>query len=68
MEAHEYLLKHSQELSEKYPGRYIAVVKERVVAASRSAMVAFKEAKEKFPKGEIAIFYMPTDEETVTLL
>jgi len=68
MEAHEYLLKHSQELSEKYPGKYIAVVKERVVAASRSAMVAFKEAKEKFPKGEIAIFYMPTDEETVTLL
>jgi len=68
MEAHEYLLKHSQEFSEKYPGKYIAVVKERVVAASRSAMVAFKEAKEKFPKGEIAIFYMPTDEETVTLL
>ena len=68
MEPHEYLLKHSQELSEEYPGKYIAVVRDRVVAASRSAMVAFKEAKKKFPEGKIAIFYMPTDEETVTLL
>ena len=68
MKPHEYLLKHSQELSEEYPGKYIAVVRDRVVAASRSAMVAFKEAKKKFPEGEIAIFYMPTDEETVTLL
>jgi len=31
-------------------------------------MVAFKEAKKKVPEGKIAIFYMPTDEETVTLL
>ena len=68
MEAQEYLLKHSQKLSEEYPGKYIAVVRDRVIAASRSAMVAFKEAKKKFPEGEIAIFYMPTDEETVTLL
>ncbi len=68
MKPHEYLLKHSQKLSEEYPGKYIAVVRDKVVAASRSAMVAFKEAKEKYPKGEIAIFYMPTDEETVTLL
>jgi len=68
MEPHEYLLKHSQKLSEKYPGKYIAVVRDKVVAVSRSAMVVFKEAKKKFPEGEIAIFYMPTDEETVTLL
>ncbi|NQE44792.1 hypothetical protein C5S31_02055 [ANME-1 cluster archaeon GoMg2] len=68
MEAQEYLLKHSQKLSEEYPGKYVAVVSDRVIAASRSAMVAFKEAKKKFPEGEIAIFYMPTDEETMTLL
>jgi len=68
MGVHDYLLKHSQEWSEKYPGKYIAVVRDKVVAASRSALFAFKEAKTKFPKGDIAIFYMPTDEETVTLL
>ena len=68
MDAHEYLLKHSQELSEEYPGKYIAVVRNKVVAASRSSMVVYKEANNKFPKEKIAIFYMPTDEETVTLL
>ena len=68
METHEYLLKHSQEWSEKYPGKYIAVVRDKVVAVSRSALVAFKDAKTRFPGGDIAIFYMPTDEETVTLL
>ena len=44
MDAHEYLLKHSQELSEEYPGKYIAVVRNKVVAASRSSMVVYNEA------------------------
>jgi len=68
MKPEEFLLKHSNELSKKYAGKYIAVVGDRVVAASRSAVQAYKEAKKKFPKEEIAIFYMPTEEETVTLL
>jgi hypothetical protein len=68
MDAHEYLLKHSQELSEEYPGKYIAVVQNKVVAVSRSSMVVYNEANNKFPEEKIAIFYMPTDEETVTLL
>jgi hypothetical protein len=68
MDAHEYLLKHSQELSEEYPGKYIAVVRNKVVAVSRSSMVVYNEANNKFPEEKIAIFYMPTDEETVTLL
>jgi hypothetical protein len=68
MDAHEYLLKHSQELSEEYPGKYIAVVRNKVVAASRSSIVVYKEANNKFPEEKIAIFYMPTDEKTVTLL
>ena len=68
MKAEEFLLKRSNELSKKYAGKYIAVVKEEVVAVSRSAVQAYKEAKKKFPKEEIGIFYMPTEEETVTLL
>ena len=68
MEAYEYLLKHSQELSEKYPGKYLAIVNDKIVVASRSAIYAYREAKRKFPKGEIGIVYMPTEEETVTLL
>lgn len=68
MEPHEYLLKHSQKLSEEYPGKYLAIVDERVVAVSGSGHDAFKKAKKSFPGKEIYITYMPTDEETVTLL
>jgi len=49
MKAHDYLLKHSQEWSENYPENYIAVVRDKVVAVSRSALIAFKDAKTKFP-------------------
>jgi hypothetical protein len=68
MEAYEYLLRHSQELSEKYPGKYVAIIEDKVVAVSRSAVQAFKEAKKKFLGDEIGIFYMPREEETVTFL
>jgi hypothetical protein len=68
MEVYDYLLKHSQEFSEKYTGKYIAIVRNNVVAVSKSAILAFREAKKKFPKEEVGIFYMPREEETVTLL
>jgi len=68
MEAHEFLLKHSQELSEKYPGKYVAIVGDKLVSVNNSAVNAFKEAKEKFPDKEVCVDYIPTEEETVTLL
>ena len=68
MEAYEYLLKHSQELSEKYPGKYLAIVENKVVTISNSGHDAFLKAKRLHPKKEIYIVYMPTEEETVTLL
>ena len=68
MDAHEYLLKHSQRLSEEYPGKYLAIVDDSVVAVSSSGHDAFEKAKKTFPGKEIYITYMPTDEETVTLL
>lgn len=68
MEAHEFLLKHSQELSEKYPGKYLAIVGREVVGISSSSHEAFKKAKAKYPDKKVHISYMPTDEEMVTLL
>lgn len=68
MDPHEYLLKHSQKLSEVYPGKYLAIVDDTVVAVSGSGHDAFEKAKKSFPEKEIYITYMPTDEETVTLL
>ncbi len=63
-----YMLKHSQELSEKYPGKYVAIVEDELVAVNNSAVNAFRKAKDKFPDKEVCISYIPTEEETVTLL
>jgi len=68
MKTEEFLLRHSQKLSKEYSGKYIAIVEGKVVAVSRSAVQAYKEAKRKFPDREIGIFYMPTEEETAVLL
>lgn len=68
MEAHEFLLKHSQRWSLKYPGKHIAMVNNEIVAIGDSELKVFKKAKEKYPKKEVSIAYIPTDEEMVTLL
>lgn len=63
-----YLLEHSQELSEQYPGKYVAIVEHELVAINNSAVNAYRKAKSKFPDKEVCISYIPTEEETVTLL
>ena len=68
MKPYQYLLKHSQELSGKYPGKYIAIVNDEVTSVSDSGIEAFNKAREKDPKKEIHISYIPTEEELVTLL
>ena len=68
MNTQEFLLKHSQEWSKKYPGKYLAVIGDKLVAINKSANKAFKEAKKKFPDEEVCIEYIPTKKETITLL
>ena len=67
MKTQECFLKHAQEWSAKYPGKYLAVIGEKLVAISKSATKAFKEAKKKFPDVEVCIEYIPTKKETVTI-
>lgn len=68
MDTYEFLLKHSQELSEKYPGKYLSIVDEEIVGISSSSHEAFKQAKAKYPKKKIHISYMPTPEEANLLI
>jgi len=63
----EYLLKHSEELS-KYFGKCVAIVRDELVAVGRDRVEAYEKAKQKYPKEKIAVFYIPTEEETVPLL
>ena len=68
MDAHKFLLKHSQEWSEKYPGKCVAIVGNELAAVGRDRIEVYQKAKKKHPKEEISICYIPTPEETVTLL
>lgn len=62
-----YLLRHSEELS-KYFGKCVAIVRDELIAVGKDRVEAYKKAKQKYPKEKIAIFYIPTEEETVPLL
>lgn len=64
----DFLLKHSQELSKKYPGKYIAVVDNKLVSVNQSEVEAFKEAKRKYPNRLVSLSYIPRKDELVTLL
>lgn len=68
MKGWDYFAKHSQEWSEKYPGKHVAVVGNRLVVVSDAALEADKKAKKKFPNKEIFIGYLPREEELVHLL
>lgn len=68
MDAGLYLQEHSEELSRKYPGKYVAVVDGKIVTVASSAAIAYKKAKEQAGSKEIAIFYISSDEERVILI
>ncbi|MDI6826786.1 MAG: DUF5678 domain-containing protein [Candidatus Aenigmarchaeota archaeon] len=64
----DYFFKHSEELSQKYPGKYIAVADDKLVAISRNNAEVFQIAKQKYPKKMVSISYIPRKDELVTLL
>ena len=64
----DYLLEHSEELSKKYPGKYIAIVNNKLVAIGNNNKEVFVKAKKRFPGKIISISYIPRKDELVTLL
>lgn len=64
----DFLLEHSQEFSKKYPGKYIAMVENKLVAVNQSEVEAFKVAKKKYPDKLVSLSYIPRKDELVTLL
>lgn len=64
----DYFFLHSEELSKKYPGKYIAVVDNKLVAIGKSNIEVFRRAKQKYPKKMVSISYIPRKDELVTLL
>ena len=64
----DFLFEHSQELSKKYPGKYMAVVDNKMVALGNSNLEVFRKAKKEHPRKLISISYIPRKDELVTLL
>lgn len=52
----------------KYPGKRVAIIAGKVVAASYNAVVVYNIAKEKFPHQKISIFAVPRKEDKYLLV
>ena len=60
--------KHTTLLSRKYPGRYVAIVDDHVVAVGRSRCDVYRQAAEQLPaKKTIGVVYLPLREELVNV-
>lgn len=68
MELHDFLVKHSEDWSNKYPGKYLAIVDKKIAGMGSNGHEAFKQAKAKYPDKEVHITYMPTDDEDEYLI
>jgi len=55
-------------LFKRYPGKRVAIVNGRVVAATNDAVMSYKIAKEKYPDKEIGIFHVPRREDKNLLI
>ena len=64
-----YLLKHSHQLSQRYGGKYVAVVDDRIVGVGASHLKAFQAIAQPVPPTrEVGIYYIPLPEESTVAL
>ncbi len=65
----QYLLKHSQQLSQRYGGRYIAVLDDRIVAIGATQLETYQRIRKPVPSAcEVGIYYIPLPEESAVAL
>jgi hypothetical protein len=55
-------------LFKRYPGKRVAIVNGRVVAATDNIATSLRIAKEKYPDKEIALFAVPRKEDRHLLI
>ena len=63
----QYLVRHNDQLIQRYSGQYIAVLNERIVGVGPSQLKAYQAIpKASASGGDVAIFYIPLREESPT--
>lgn len=66
---HDSISKIWGRLRRRYPGRYVAVVDDHVVASGRSQLTVYRKAEKGVPRDkEIGIYYVPTSTDHPLLL
>lgn len=58
----------SKNIFKKYPGKRVAMVEGRVVAASADAATVYNIAKKKYPNKKISLFSVPRKEDKYLLV
>lgn len=65
----QYLLEHSSALAQRYAGKYIVVVENRILASGQTQLEAYQNASSRLTeKREAGIYYIPLPEESLTAL
>lgn len=65
----QYLLKHCFQLTQRYGGKYIAVLDDRIVAIGLTHLKAYQAIPRPVPPNrEVAIYYIPLPEESAVAL
>jgi len=59
---------HFEELVDKYPGKTIAVINEKIVAIEETEKKAYQIAQNKYPNSIPLVVYIPINEELECLL
>ncbi len=62
-----WLTEHWQEIEQKYPGKYIAVVAREIVAVGNSMKQAYQIASQNYPIQSILVEYVPASREEVQI-
>jgi hypothetical protein len=64
----QYFLLHASELSQRYGGKYVVVVGDRVVASGQTQLEAYQHIPTRLADREAGIYYIPLPQESLTAL
>ena len=65
----EYLCRHSPKLSQRYGGKYIVVLDDRIVAVGATQLEAYQKLTQPVPsRCEVGIYYIPSSQEPAVSL
>jgi len=63
-----YLLTHNESLAQRYAGKYIAVLDDRIVGVGNSHLEAYQAIRRRIPaECEVGIYYLPLPVETAVV-